>query len=389
MKLNLCCGIDIGNAKTEVAFMEEKSLKLVRQPSVISPLTSKPESNDADEKTIVNDLLNNLAVQIISPALKRDGIYFVGTKSLNTAENIRNMNITIGQKSTQDIPIITSLSMLSGIAIQKAYNDDNELPKSLTLNIKMATAIPSSEFKKASAKLLEERFQGEHTVIVYVGSNPVNVTVNVTHCKVTEEGKTAMLAFLQSDKDIMDNYNKTYNEKATPQDFKDALSVHSDIGDGTSEIIVTKGYNPVPNGSFGERVGVGHATKDAVVLYRDELGGMIGDMTRQHFMTLLQGNTEKSKIANEKMKEATQIQSQKIIEAIQQGFLEKTASNADFFFVHGGGSIVFKEDMYQDLVDFANQVRARVVWIPENYATSMNSRGTFYLAKHLFCKNGK
>lgn len=387
--MNLCCGIDIGNAKTEVAFMENESLKLVRQPSVISQLVSKPESNDSDEETIVKDLLNNLAVQIFSPALNRDGIYFVGKKSLNTPQNIRNMNISIGQKSTQDIPVITSLSMLSGIAIQRYFQTKKQVPQTLTLNVKMATAIPSSEYSKANAKTLEDRFLGDHTVNVYIGAKSVIVTVKVTHCKVTEEGKTAMLAFFNSDDGIMKNYNETYNEGATPRDFSTASSLHADIGDGTSEIIFTQGYNPVPNGSFGVRVGVGHATNEAIKLYREELGGMIGDITRQHFMTLLEGQTEKSKVAKDKMKEATIIQGQKIIESIQQGFLEKTASTAEFFFVHGGGSIVFKRDMYEDLIRFAEQVRGRVVWIPEQYATSMNSRGTFYLAKHLFCKDGE
>ncbi|MEK5105005.1 ParM/StbA family protein [Cytobacillus sp. FSL M8-0252] len=385
-KMNLCCGIDIGNAKTEVAFMGNEKLNLVRQPSVVSQLLSKPETNDSDEKTLVTNLLDNLAVHIFSDALKKDGIYFVGRKALDTPRNIKNMNITLGNKVKQDIPIITSLSLLAGVAIQKHYETKETLPKTLTLNVKMATAIPSSEYTKDSAKFLEDRFLGEHNIKVFVGSNSVVVNVNVTHCKCTEEGKTAMLAFLKSENDILSNYNDTYNENAKPIDFAKARSLHSDIGDGTSEIIFTQGFNPVPNGSYGVRVGVGHATNEAIKLYRNELGGLIGDITRQHFIELLTGDTEKSKVAREKMTEATYIQGYKINEHIQQAFVEYTASTAEYFFVHGGGSIVFKKDMYEDLIDFTSQVRARVVWIPEEYATSMNSRGTFYLAQQLFCK---
>jgi plasmid segregation protein ParM len=348
---------------------------------------SKPESNDSDEKTVVEDLLNNLSVQVFSESLSRDGIYFIGSKALNTPQNIRNMNISIGNKSTQDIPIITSLSMLAGIALRKYFSSNSKVPKTLTLKVKMATAIPSSEYSKTSAKNLEDRFKGEHTVNLYVGEKTVLVTINITDCKVTEEGKTAMLAFLNSPNDILEIYNEDYNEKATPKDFATASALHGDIGDGTSEIIFTQGFNPVSNGSFGVRVGVGHATTEAIRLYRDELGGMIGDITRQHFMKLLGGESEKSKIAKEKMKEATYIQGQKIIECLQQGFLEKTASTAEYFFIHGGGSIVFKNDMKEALKNFADTIRARVVWIPPKYATSMNSRGTLYLAKALFCKN--
>ncbi|MCM3405450.1 ParM/StbA family protein [Cytobacillus oceanisediminis] len=387
--MKLCCGIDIGNAKTEVAFMESNALKFVRQPSVISYLLSKPDSNDAEESSIVSNLLDNLLVHISSSALKRDGLFFVGKKALTANQNVKNMNIVLGKKSQHDIPIITSLSMLAGIALKKYYNSKTEVPNTLSLEVKMATAIPSSEYSRSNAKQLEDRFKQEHTVTIYVGTKSTVVSINIKECKVTEEGKTSMLAFVNSDEEILKHYNDTYNENAVPEDFANASALHTDIGDGTSEFVYTMGFNPVANGSFGRRVGVGHATSDAIRLYGEELGGMIGEITRQHFMSLLQGTSEKSKIAKEKMKESTFIQGQKIIEHIQEGFSEKTSSSADYFFVHGGGSIVFKDDMYEDLIDYANTVRARVVWIPAKFATSMNSKGTFYLAKHLFCQNGE
>ncbi|MFE5473878.1 hypothetical protein [Bacillus safensis] len=387
--MNICCGIDIGNAKTEIAFFEKKEQPiLVRQPSVISHLLSKPEGNDSEESVIIENLLDNLSVQIFSKSLSRDGMYFVGKKSLDTPQNIRNMNISIGNKSSQDIPLITSLSMLAGIGVKKYYySNKNTIPKSLTLNVKMATAIPSSEYSKNSAKTLEDRFIGDHTVNLYVGEETVLVSIRVDQCKVTEEGKTAMLAFLKSSDDILKIYNEDYNEKATPKDFSNSSAVHADIGDGTSEIIYTQGVNPVANSSFGVRVGVGHATTEAIRLYKEELGGLIGDITRQHFMALLNQDNEKAKLAKAKMKEATFIQGQKIIESIQQGFIDKTASTADYFFVHGGGSIVFQDDMKKQLREFADQVRAKIVWIPSEFATSMNSIGTLHLAKAFFCKD--
>lgn len=388
--MDLCCGIDIGNAKTEIAFMENNKLTLKRQPSVISQLLSKPESFDVDEETIINNLLNGLSVHIFSPALKRDGIFFVGNKALKSQHTIKTLNIKIGNKATQDIPVITSLSMIAGIGIQNYYhNNNNEIPDSLTINTKMVTAIPSSEYTKESAKKLEDRFINEHTVNVYIGTKTVLVNINITHCKVTEEGKTAMLAFLNSSDDILKIYNSTYNEKAKPIDFADALALHIDIGDGTSEFVFTTGANPVPNGSFGERVGVGHATNEAIKLYREELGGLVGDITRQHFITLMNGTSPKSKVAKEKMKQASYIQGEEIIEKIEEGFQVLTSSSAEYFFVHGGGSIVFKEDMYDDLLELANTVLARVVWIPKEFATSMNSRGTFYLAQVLYSNDQK
>ncbi|MCM3227566.1 ParM/StbA family protein [Terribacillus saccharophilus] len=381
--MNLITGIDIGNAKTEVAFVENGNEILLRQPSVIAEILSKPDGNDNEEKSNVEHLLDNLVVQIFSEGLDRAGMYFVGNKALQAPQNIKNMNITIGGKSEEDLPMITSLSLLAGIAIKKYYRSKGSLPKTLSVNVDLATAIPSSEYSKKSAKMLEDRFKNLHKVNVYVGDKEVLVNINVERCKVTEEGKTSMMAFLNSDNDILRHYNETYNENATVRDFEDAPSLHGDIGDGTSEFVYTKGYNPVPNGSFGERVGVGHATNDAIRLYRKEIT-LVGEITRQHYMDLLKDKGEKSKIANEMMKRATGIQASKIIDQFKYGFMTYTASTAQYLFVHGGGSVVFKDDMYKPLIKLADQIKAQVVWIPEEYATSMNSRGTLYLAQLLF-----
>lgn len=389
MRMELCCGIDIGNAKTEVAFMSNGEMKFVRQPSVVTYLTSKPDANDSDEATVMSQLFENLTVQTFSQGLKQDGLYFVGTKALSSADGIRNMPIHSGQKSEHDIPLLASFSILSGIGIDEYYKANKQLPKSLHMKVKMATAIPSSEYTKDIARRLEVRFLGEHNVNMFVGESTVLVTLEITHCKVTEEGKTAMLAFLNSDASILAHYNETYATNLTPADFSKAKSLHADIGDGTSEIVYTNGFNPVAGGSRGLRVGVGHATQNAIELYKKELSNSTGEITRQHFMETLNGKNDKAKIANEQMEKATIGQAVKILDKIMEGFAEVTTSSADYFFVHGGGSIVFKKNLYEDLLSFASRVSGQVVWIPAEHATTMNSKGTFYLAEFLFCKNEK
>lgn len=384
--MKLCVGVDIGNAKTEVAFMKKGQLTFVRQPSVVSPLLTKPDSNDVPEDQLMNNIFDNLTVQTFSHGLKRDGLYVIGSKALVSPDTIHNMPISIGDKSTHDIPLLTSLSLLSAIALDEYYSSTKKLPKTLAVEVKMATAIPSSEFTKDAAKKLESRFLGSHQINLYVGDSNVLVSLEITHCKVTEEGKTAMLAFLNSDAAILANYNETYDKDLTPGDFSEALSLHVDIGDGTSEIVYTNGFNPVQGASEGLRVGVGHATENAISLYKKELGNSIGEISRQHFMKVLTGKSEKAKIANQQMEKATAAQAQKILNAITEGFANITSSNADYFFVHGGGSITFKEDLYDDLVEFANKVRAEVVWIPAEYASTMNSKGTYYLASILFAE---
>ena len=154
--MNLCVGIDIGNAKTEMAFESEKQLQLVRQPSVISYLPRTPESNDLPLEQVMENLIDNLIVNISSPSIKRNGDYYIGKKAMQHDGIKTNMMISLGGKSTHDLPVITSLSLVAATSVKKYYDTEGELPESLSINLKMATAIPSSEYSRQNAKTLED-----------------------------------------------------------------------------------------------------------------------------------------------------------------------------------------------------------------------------------------
>lgn len=384
--MNLCVGIDIGNAKTEMAFESEKQLQLVRQPSVISYLPRTPESNDLPLEQVMENLMDNLIVNISSPSIKRNGDYYIGKKAMQHDGIKTNMMISLGGKSTHDLPIITSLSLVAATSVKKHYDTEGELPESLSINLKMATAIPSSEYSRQNAKTLEDRFKNKHILTLYIGEYQVLTSIKVVECKVTEEGRTSMLAFLNSDNEILQDFNEIYGENKKPSDFLKARTLHSDIGDGTSEFVVIEGASPVQGLSKGKRLGVGHASDLAISLLREQIN--ISDkFTRQQLQEWLGRENEKGQLARSLMKEATYGQALSILEEIQLAYQELASSDVDYAFVHGGGSITFKEDLQQELMSFAEHNHFKVVWIPEKYATTMNSRGTFYLAKMLFCKN--
>lgn len=376
-------GIDIGNAKTELAFLDNGEIKTVLQPSVTSFTTNIKSATEKGEKELVDTLLDNLLVTIFSKGLETNGNYYVGNKALNSNVTVHNMNIDLSKKSENDIPLITSLSMIAALGIQKEYATKNSLPKKLSMDVQMATALPSSEFSNPkTSKVLHDRLIGEHDIAVHIGEEIVKVTIEVTNVKVTEEGRTAMLAFLNSDPSILRHYNETYGENATPADFLNALSLHSDIGDGTSEFVYTEGYSPVPNSSQGLGIGVGHPTEKAIKAYTDEVAS--GRLSRHEFMILLKANSQKGNLARDKM-EMEMVQEAMIIsDTIKASFAKLTGSSADYFFVHGGGSIVFKDHLYNKLIKLAEESKGQVVWIPEEFATHMNSRGCYYLAEAMY-----
>ena len=381
--MNLCVGIDIGNAKTEMAFESEKQLQLVRQPSVISYLPRTPESNDLPLEQVMENLIDNLIVNISSPSIKRNGDYYIGKKAMQHDGIKTNMMISLGGKSTHDLPVITSLSLVAATSVKKYYDTEGELPESLSINLKMATAIPSSEYSRQNAKTLEDRFKNKHILTLYIGEYQVLTSIKVVECKVTEEGRTSMLAFLNSDNEILQDFNEIYGENKKPSDFLKARTLHSDIGDGTSEFVVIEGASPVQGLSKGKRLGVGHASDLAISLLREQIN--ISDkFTRQQLQEWLGRENEKGQLARTLMKEATYGQALSILEEIQLAYQELASSDVDYAFVHGGGSITFKEDLQEELMSFAEHNHFKVVRIPEKFATTMNSRGTFYLEKMQF-----
>lgn len=381
--MKLFAGIDIGNAKTEIAFEENNQMKLVRQPSVISYLARRPEANDLPLDLIMETLMDNLLVNISSPSIKKNGDYYIGKKAMESQSMKMNMKINLGGKATHDLPVITSLGMIAASAIKQKYDTEGELVESLFLELKMATAIPSSEYSTQSSKILEERFKKTHIVTVYLGEQQVTVNLKVTDCKVTEEGKTAMIAFANSDKDILRDFNKKYGESKVPNDFLNSRTLHTDIGDGTSEFVVIEGMNPIQGLSDGKRLGVGHASDTAIKILRDKMRGF-DKFTRQQLQEWLKKDSEKGELAREAMEEAIYEQSQSILEEIQTSYQELASLEADYLFVHGGGSITFRATLQDELDQYAEQGHFQVVWIPEEYATTMNSRGTYYLAKAAF-----
>ncbi|MDT0193669.1 ParM/StbA family protein [Exiguobacterium sp. BG5(2022)] len=379
-------GSDIGNSKTEIVLEVNGSEETLRQPSVISEVIASHVASDLSVPQIMNDLYNNLTVHITSNALKRSAMYMIGKKALKSS-NKSNMEISLGNKSENDIPVVMTLGMIAASSVKEYYDANDELPESLSLSIDMVTAIPSSEYKKKTAEALEQRFIGtpRHIVVVHIGNEAVQVTLKFTNCKVTEEGKTSMLAFSTSDDAILSDYNNLYKSNKTVKDFLNGTSLHVDIGDGTTEFTVINQLQPVPNMSRGERLGVGYASDLAVTLMKEEMN-LGSRFTRQDFQEWLKKDGRKGQFANECFQRAKHIQADEILKETMVSFSELASSDVDYIFVHGGGSILFKEVMLSELKKYAERNFAEVVWINSEYATSMNSRGTYILAKALFDK---
>lgn len=380
--MKLVVANDIGNSETKMIVNDT----LIKQPSVVKRLLSKPNVMETNVEKNIANLLDELIVHVTSNAIKRSGLYFIGKRANMTADKVENMNIKLGNKSKHDIPVLMTLSMLAARSVQLAYQENQELPPSISVDVSMTTAIPASEYSADQARYLEGRFtSNDHVVIVYVGETPVTVTLHFQTVKVTQEGIPALYALLESENEILKNYNEHYKKQAVPKDFANKRILHVDIGDGTTEYIYTVGMNPVTDVCSGEKRGVGHATEEATQLLKEEVGGFL-NLNRQQFMDIFRDPSHHlHDLAVRFMQEARYSQAQRILEDIQEKYSD-IAGNVDVIAVYGGGSIQFKEELYEELLDFANIVHCEVLWIPEKYAVDMNVNGLHVINQKILFK---
>jgi len=380
--MKLVVANDIGNSETKMIVNDT----LIKQPSVVKRLLSKPNVMETNVEKNIANLLDELIVHVTSNAIKRSGLYFIGKRANMTADKVENMNIKLGNKSKHDIPVLMTLSMLAARSVQLAYQENQELPSSISVDVSMTTAIPASEYSADQARYLEGRFtSNDHVVIVYVGETPVTVTLHFQTVKVTQEGIPALYALLESENEILKNYNEHYKKQAVPKDFANKRILHVDIGDGTTEYIYTVGMNPVTDVCSGEKRGVGHATEEATQLLKEEVGGFL-NLNRQQFMDIFRDPSHNlHDLAVRFMQEARYSQAQRILEDIQEKYSD-IAGNVDVIAVYGGGSIQFKEELYEELLGFANTVHCEVLWIPEKYAVDMNVNGLHVINEKILFK---
>ncbi|KQB93062.1 hypothetical protein GEPA3_1982 [Geobacillus sp. PA-3] len=380
--MKLVVANDIGNSETKMIVNDT----LIKQPSVVKRLLSKPNVMETNVAKNIANLLDELIVHVTSNAIKRSGLYFIGKRANMTADKVENMNIKLGNKSKHDIPVLMTLSMLAARSVQLAYQENQELPSSISVDVSMTTAIPASEYSADQARYLEGRFtSNDHVVIVYVGETPVTVTLHFQTVKVTQEGIPALYALLESENEILKNYNEHYKKQAVPKDFANKRILHVDIGDGTTEYVYTVGMNPVTDVCSGEKRGVGHATEEATQLLKEEVGGFL-NLNRQQFMDIFRDPSHHlHDLAVRFMQEARYSQAQRILEDIQEKYSD-IAGNVDVIAVYGGGSIQFKEELYEELLDFANTVHCEVLWIPEKYAVDMNVNGLHVINEKILFK---
>ncbi|MGG3801209.1 ParM/StbA family protein [Metabacillus fastidiosus] len=379
---------DIGNDKMKI--LEPGMKEVVKIPSAFKRISKRPSTYESDVNKNVANLLDQLLVHITSNSIKRSGIYMVGERAIQTTEGVSNMDIVSDKKHMAELPLINTLAYVAARAVQKDFNEKGALSLSLKAEVMMSSAIPASQHTVDTAKILEDRFMKEqHIVIVYVGSESVTVQLDFKKVKVTKEGIPALYAIFEAPSDMFKEFSSEYNIPNISGSYfaNNTKIMHVDIGSGTTEYVYSIGVNPRPEQCSGERYGVGHAIEEAIELMKDEREGL--SINRQQFAKYIEQPEQYQKdhsLAVECLKEARFNQSEAILRGIRRKYTTILSSDPEIVACYGGGSIEFKEDMYDELKEFADSVSAKVLWIPEKYAVDMNVRGLNILNKNILFK---
>lgn len=381
---------DVGNSSTKAIIRpldDNAKPKALKQKTLISPSITVPPIVEEDLETSINNLTNNMIVHINSKALKRASTFAVGEKATSVGRVKRNMNIAIGDKHTNDIPVVMVLSLIASKAVQDHYSINKTLAKDIDVSVEYSTALPAREYDPSVARVYEQRLLEEvHIVDIYVNGTPVTVRVNFEKVKVAQEGVPAVYAIIEGGEKLLSEYHNKYGSKSANKDFEKKKLLLVDIGDGTTEFIYVASGKPINDLCDGKRFGVGHAADVAKNLFDEDVKVQI-TMTRQQFMqVVLDKEHHFHGAAVDAMNQANVEQAELILEQIQDMVLNTLSGNVDDIVVFGGGSAAFREDMYQTLIEFTESVGARTLWIPEDKAPSLNAIGLDILNEKVFFK---
>ncbi|PFY98760.1 hypothetical protein COL60_29945 [Bacillus pseudomycoides] len=381
MKINYFVEDDNGNSEKKITINGE----MLKFPNTYSYVYKEPVPMEKKIEELVYGLFHNMDVTVNSSALKGQVAQriFVGERAIRSGADLQNLNIRSNRgKHKQDTTIMTTVSAIACRAVQDMFKNEGSLEEGANIetNISMVTALPASEWNKEKAKELSERFtNSSHHVTVTVGDVRIYVTLKFEKVIVVQEGTVALFDLIEDGKgnyrndDLFDEFKEMYDMKdITGEYFSEKRLLHIDIGDGTTEYVVTKGYDYDNDHSSGERHGIGHAIERAKKDFEDEWGFSV---ERQEFAGYLKEEHPKYYEDAKKFLARAKFNLADEVLDTAETKLQDLKYDVDVVVVYGGGSIQLKENLFEDLKEICDSKKIKILWIKPKYATEMNVQG--------------
>ncbi|MDT3418207.1 plasmid segregation protein ParM [Brevibacillus aydinogluensis] len=164
--------------------------------------------------------------------------------------------------------------------------------------------------------------------------------------------------------------------------FELRRTLHTDIGDGTTECPITEGTRILNEykKTAGIPHGVGKAIDEALPLFNRRTFN--SDNTRQDFSEALKNKRNKwHAVAKDTFQEPAHNECMKIIDGVKAQLM-KVKNQVDVNVVYGGGSILFRSTIEPMLKEIMQPRQIFLFYVPEEYATTLNAWSLFTFVNH-------
>ena len=384
--------VDMGYSSVKASIDRQ----FVFQPSVIANRPSYLPDDPEDVKDFNFDtLLDNLDVTVLSPSCPgMSDRTFVGTKAVDSALPLTSMSLSSKRsKYSSNLPVYITLALIAARKLQEAAQE-GEVPRDVSCEVVMATALPVSEGAKRSVR---EEYAGRfgkvrHTVIFHNFLEPITVRIKFTKVAVLQEGAAGQL-FLTNHKNellpsIQADLEKTYGPemaKAASEILSQKNTMTIDIGQGTTDFVVGLNGKLVQNASLSLNQGYGTVLTSARAALDDF------DSNQELIAYLNKKMPSYKKAAQDEVKRIVYEQLSPLTAQIASS-TEAVASHAsvnrqvDVIYVFGGGSIPLdkQSNLRSVLVKTANDFGlGPVVFISPKYAQKFNLLGLEIYLNHV------
>lgn len=362
-------GNDNGNSEHDIKI----NGKLINQPNVYAKVRKLPNFDEVNKDYVLKNIENNLIVTCEDPS----GIYYLGNYALKSGKTVRSIEIGIdNNKVENDIIFINTLAEIAGYAAVEHFNIVGNFNDIILTKVDMTTSLPVSYYSHKKALEFSNKFlEKKHMVTVHIGNSDARVEIEFTFVKTIPEGVTATFALKDATKELFEEHNKKYNDNVNKDIFQNAKVLHVAIGEGTTEYPITNGIEFNPEFIQGTNNGVGHAIDKALEEFKTAKG--LSKFTRQDYSEVIKDKNHKfHELALELVEQYIEEQAEEILIHAKQE-IQKANNDIDVVCVYGGGSILMRKSLEQNLRKFCDRAEIKLFYVPEEYAINLECEGLY------------
>ena len=336
-----------------------------------------PTIEHDDQDAFIQNLEKKLYCSMISKNCPASD-YAVGQAAIDSGKP--TINIQIGARNAKfdsEIPFISTNALIAAHAIKKAHNEANT-DDEIEVIAEMVIGIPATQFTIKKGFEYSEKFMNDQPVVnVKTPKRDIKVTIKYEFVLTLSEG-AEIERFLTgiNPKNEPELFKKLFGEcfdlyeiaSLSSSDIKNATVINVSIGEGTTERVPCKNMNiDYTNiADRGSMNGLGRAIDRILEPLKKER--QLSKFTRQDVSNAIQNPNSKNHEASLRfLSSELETEARTIYDLLVQD-VDSMNNEVDYIIIYGGGSVLMKEHLYEDLVKLGKDIGFKVLYVHEDYS---------------------